>query len=802
MNIIRLLFGLTIILLAACTPHKAFRDRLLRAGVDPRAPVGEVVDVPEDLVVRAEPVETISMNALQLPRVISKGDTLVGETWLPRTLTTRDLKVEWSKDRNKVFVRGSAQWNDAATNVSGDIGFALAGRWDSDAGITDLVSINSEMKGQDAAVELRGRIFCVETDEEGLCSTVVVEIFARTKGMIFSGQIEKIVSDKVTHQPYTPPADGSDEEAINDELEGFDQDLEVVGSDEEDLDALFKEKSIDKSEDEITELEPPLGPVKPSPAKPTLPKPAAEDKELRDALDQVDVEPAAPTNKMPPPKKREDQKPRPPVIGPLPRPLLPTKPVAPMPTTERGDGAQKTPMPLPSRVATPVKSPVPILVPSPRPGPVISPVPAPSRVPTPPAVSPAPVVSPSPSPSPVPSLSPVPVPVITPVKPPPAVGNTPPNGSQKPVEQKPVEPKPVVTKPVETKPVLTPPVVTPPVVNPPSAVTPPAAKPPVVTTPVATQPRTTPSPALTPTPRITPIPTFNPSPLPSVPAPSSPSSPKTPPLPPLSPPTVPEPPELPKADQPVPSPGGVAPTPPVSNGGTQSPDQTVIDKKFADQSVGAHFRGSLRNPSNLKAIVDKLAERSRIRVVHPEQRRYFGNYATAEFLVKSSVLLDRLDPGHILEVGDISAERGGHLRPHKSHQNGLDIDVGFLFEGKKKNYYGSYAANGNTLVPGFARSLHWKFFKSLMTYYHDKIYFILVHPAVKQGMCEEAVKSGDIVKGKPIDPIIQHTLRRLVPERSHNSHFHVRLRCPTKDKRCLQTKRDLAPTMGCFARKG
>jgi penicillin-insensitive murein endopeptidase len=199
----------------------------------------------------------------------------------------------------------------------------------------------------------------------------------------------------------------------------------------------------------------------------------------------------------------------------------------------------------------------------------------------------------------------------------------------------------------------------------------------------------------------------------------------------------------------------------------------------------------------LKAVVEKMAERSRVRVIHPEQNRYFGNYAAIEFLVKSSVLLDRLLPGMKLEVGDLSREKGGRLPPHKSHQNGLDIDIGFFRKGVKQNYYGKSVVNGNRVDSSFDQALQWKFFKSMMTYYHDKIYFILLHPAVKRAMCAEAARAGDLVKGQDVDPIVMHTLRRLVGESSHYNHFHVRMKCPSKDERCVQTKHDLPMSMGC-----
>jgi penicillin-insensitive murein endopeptidase len=131
------------------------------------------------------------------------------------------------------------------------------------------------------------------------------------------------------------------------------------------------------------------------------------------------------------------------------------------------------------------------------------------------------------------------------------------------------------------------------------------------------------------------------------------------------------------------------------------------------------------------------------------------------------------------------------------------MDLGFLFAGMKENYYGRNVVDGKRLDSKFDRALQWKFFKSLVTHYHDQIYFILIHPLVKKAMCQEAAKSGDLTANsdQELDPIVVQTLRRLVPERSHDDHFHVRLKCPAKDTRCSQTTRDLPMTMGCLKKK-
>ena len=39
---------------------------------------------------------------------------------------------------------------------------------------------------------------------------------------------------------------------------------------------------------------------------------------------------------------------------------------------------------------------------------------------------------------------------------------------------------------------------------------------------------------------------------------------------------------------------------------------------------------------------------------------------------------------HDVAIGDLSAKKGGPLPPHKSHQSGQDVDLGFWFTNQPK----------------------------------------------------------------------------------------------------------------------
>lgn len=252
------------------------------------------------------------------------------------------------------------------------------------------------------------------------------------------------------------------------------------------------------------------------------------------------------------------------------------------------------------------------------------------------------------------------------------------------------------------------------------------------------------------------------------------------------------------------------------NSGGKVPKNSLIGPFYAYQSYGYYHplkgvkRGGLQSPSNLFQMMENIKKESltnqfMIRSKSPTGVHSYGNFATMEFLLKSSYWVNKLRPGLSLEVKDISAQRGGHLGNHSSHQNGLDMDVGYFFEGMNENYYGKSALKGKGFDPKFDRALLWNYLKTMMTYYHDQVFMIFVHSSIKKAMCAEAQRVGDLgASDKGTDPIVLNALRRLYPEPGHHNHFHVRLRCPKWDDKkgkvnCVNPKTDLLEVTGCWS---
>jgi murein endopeptidase len=90
-----------------------------------------------------------------------------------------------------------------------------------------------------------------------------------------------------------------------------------------------------------------------------------------------------------------------------------------------------------------------------------------------------------------------------------------------------------------------------------------------------------------------------------------------------------------------------------------------------DDSIGAPWKGALAHAAKLETGDGYIVRRP---------ARAFGAKHVVELLRAAIGEVRALYPDvHTLAIGDISAEHGGKISDHHSHQSGLDVDVGFYF---------------------------------------------------------------------------------------------------------------------------
>ncbi len=179
-------------------------------------------------------------------------------------------------------------------------------------------------------------------------------------------------------------------------------------------------------------------------------------------------------------------------------------------------------------------------------------------------------------------------------------------------------------------------------------------------------------------------------------------------------------------------------------------------------------------------------------IIHPERHRQFGHPDLIQFLHKLAAAAARAQLPPIY-IGDLAQARGGPLPTgHRSHQNGLDVDLFYGLPARAASHSGQPA---ETLPPasvvdlrthrmlpawnrGAARLLE-------LAASQPAVDRIFVNPAVKRALCRDKEARGS-------------WLAKLRPWWGHADHFHVRLHCPATSPACIQ-QAPLAAGDGCDA---
>jgi penicillin-insensitive murein DD-endopeptidase len=178
--------------------------------------------------------------------------------------------------------------------------------------------------------------------------------------------------------------------------------------------------------------------------------------------------------------------------------------------------------------------------------------------------------------------------------------------------------------------------------------------------------------------------------------------------------------------------------------------------------------------------------------VRRARNRYFGHPALIRLLQDLGRSADRRGAG-LMMVGDLSQPRGGRMpSSHHSHQNGLDADIWFTLapspETARRIMDDRPDPPSMVRTGGGSTSANWgpdqrALLESAAR--HPAVDRIFVNAAIKRTLCQEV--AGD-----------RGWLRKLRPWFGHDSHFHLRLRCPADSPGC-EPQAAPPPGDGCGA---
>jgi murein endopeptidase len=176
-------------------------------------------------------------------------------------------------------------------------------------------------------------------------------------------------------------------------------------------------------------------------------------------------------------------------------------------------------------------------------------------------------------------------------------------------------------------------------------------------------------------------------------------------------------------------------------------------------ALGRSNRGSLFN-------AEPMPEGPLWHVVHPEKA--WGTAETIQGLARAIERVHETFPDTPpLWIGDISRKDGGWLRPHRSHQSGQDVDLGFFYTDDSKWYTPATEAN-------LDRPRTWVLLKTLLE--ETDVEMVFLDRSIQQLLLEY----GTIVGEDPawLDATFEGKRRktqcRVRHTWGHTTHVHVR----------------------------
>ena len=208
-------------------------------------------------------------------------------------------------------------------------------------------------------------------------------------------------------------------------------------------------------------------------------------------------------------------------------------------------------------------------------------------------------------------------------------------------------------------------------------------------------------------------------------------------------------------------------------------ERFTLDESGTGQSLGAPWAGRLRDAAQLPEGDGYVIRRP---------WRSFGTRTSVE-LVEHVVNAwrEQFPDAHVLAIGDLSAEHGGQITEHRSHQSGRDADIGLIYKEQPAGYPNNFiTATENNLDCEATFALVARFAATADEPGGAQMMFLDYQV---QGMLYRWAKDHD-VDDDELAYLFQYPhgrgssggLVRHVP--NHDNHLHVRFKCVAGDSAC------------------
>jgi len=207
-------------------------------------------------------------------------------------------------------------------------------------------------------------------------------------------------------------------------------------------------------------------------------------------------------------------------------------------------------------------------------------------------------------------------------------------------------------------------------------------------------------------------------------------------------------------------------------------------RKVKSESVGSPSNGRLILGQSLDEDGDKQGVGW---VISAQREHIYGTPDTIRYIKKCAMEYRSWFPRNKappVVIGDISKKGGGPLYPHKSHQSGRDVDIGYIIKG------GQQAAANGIFVRATAKSIdlpkQWILTKCFLDL--DATTHIFMEASIVKALKEYVMrvyKKNRQKLQKYLGYFPGGSKAKIVPDEEHTSHMHVRFACPKNNTRCI-----------------
>lgn len=213
----------------------------------------------------------------------------------------------------------------------------------------------------------------------------------------------------------------------------------------------------------------------------------------------------------------------------------------------------------------------------------------------------------------------------------------------------------------------------------------------------------------------------------------------------------------------------------------RGPDARPLPKR--SRSVGLPWDGKLKRglavvPSRFLRLVTEYAPAG----------HHFGTWELVQLLERAAFRVHQRHPGAKLSVGELSADGGGNIAGHASHESGRDADLGFyMLDGAGRPYdafaFADFDAQGRGTGPNeglrFDDARNWALIEKLVADGDARVQFIFVANHLRDRLLAQARAVG---APKAVQQRAAQVLMRPPGNHAHANHFHLRIYCAPADR--------------------